>query len=125
MFYYVSHLLLAFSWAILLLTFIKILSFKKQDFTEAKIFGVLSFLTMILILLVGTKMMLLNPAIAKNGSWLHIKLSIDIILMVENSYLLFCAFKKQNLSKKNGNILYVLTFLGFLSMVVLTLTKAL
>jgi len=125
MFYYISHLLLAFSWAILLLTFIKILSFKTQDFTEAKIFGVLSFLTMILILLVGTKMMLLNPAIAKNGSWLHIKLSIDIILMVENSYLLFCAFKKQNLSKKNGNILYVLTFLGFLSMVVLTLTKAL
>jgi hypothetical protein len=46
-------------------------------------------------------------------------------LMVENSYLLFCAFKKQNLSKKNGNILYVLTFLGFLSMVALTLTKAL
>jgi len=125
MFYYISHLLLAFSWAILLLTFIKILSFKIQDFTEAKIFGVLSFLTMILILLVGTKMMLLNPAIAKNGSWLHIKLSIDIILMVENSYLLFCAFKKQNLSKKNGNILYVLTFLGFLSMVALTLTKAL
>ncbi len=125
MFYYVSHLLLAFSWAILLLTFIKILSFKTQDFTEAKIFGVLSFLAMILILLVGTKMMLLNPAIAKNGSWLHIKLSIDIVLMVENLYLLFYAFKKQNLSKKNGNILYVLTFLGFLSMVALTLTKAL
>ena len=76
---YVVHLLLAFAWAMFLLTFIKTMQY--GDFTEAKVFGVLSFVFMIAILIVGTKMMLLNHSIIQSGKWIHLKLSLDIVLI--------------------------------------------
>jgi len=121
MFYYVTHLLLAFSWAIFLLTFIK--TMQNGDILESKIFGILSLITMIAILIIGTKMMLLDHSIIKSGKWIHLKLSLDIVLMGETIFLLNLLRKGKQVSKKCGNIIYIFTYLSFMTMIFLTLTK--
>ena len=119
---YVVHLLLAFAWAMFLLTFIKTMQY--GDFAEAKLFGILSFVFMIAILIVGTKMMLLNHSIIQSGKWIHLKLSFDIVLMLENLFLLKLLFKdKKKLSRKCGNILYFFSYLAFMTMIFLTMTR--
>ena len=119
---YLIHLLLAFSWAILLLTFIK--SMQNKNITESKIFGILSTIAMIAILIVGTKMMLADHTIIKSGKWIHVKLSLDIILMLEDLFLLKLLKQGKFVSSKCGNIMYIFSFLAFLSMIILTMTRS-
>jgi len=121
MYYYVGHLLLAFSWAIFLLTFIK--SMQHKDLLESKIFGILSLISMIAILIVGTKMMLNDHSIIKSGKWIHLKLSLDIILMGENLFLLNLLRVKKFVSQKCGNIMYIFSYLSFIIMIILTMLK--
>jgi len=121
MYNFIFHLLLAFSWAIFLLTFIK--SIQHNSFFEAKIFGILSLLTMILVLIVGTKMMLADHSIIKSGKWIHLKLSFDIILMLENLYLFKFIKNRTSLSTKQGNLLYLFSFIAFIIMISLTMFK--
>jgi len=121
MYLYVGHLLLAFSWAIFLLTFIK--SMQNKNLTESKIFGILSLIAMITILIVGTKMMLNDHSIIKSGKWIHLKLSLDIILMGENLFLLKILKQGKFVSSKCGNIMYIFSFISFLAMITLTMLK--
>jgi uncharacterized membrane protein len=121
MFYYVGHLLLAFSWAIFLLTFIK--SMQNQDIIESKIFAFLSILSMISILIIGTKMMLMNHSIIQSGKWIHFKLSLDIILMLENIFLVILLIKHKSITKKYANVMYIFSFISFMVMILLTLTR--
>ena len=122
MYYYVGHLLLAFLWAIFLLTFIK--SMQNKNLTESKLFGILSVITMIAILIVGTKMMLNDHSIIKSGKWIHVKLSFDIILMGENLFLLKLLFKdKKFVSTKCGNIMYFFSLFSFILMIILTMLR--
>ena len=121
MYLYVGHLLLAFSWAIFLLTFIK--SMQNKNLTESKIFGILSLIAMIAILIVGTKMMLNDHSIIKSGKWIHLKLSLDIILMGENLFLLKILKQGKFVSSKCGNIMYIFSFISFLAMITLTMLK--
>jgi len=121
MYYYLSHLLLAFCWAIFLLTFIK--SMQNKNLTESKIFGILSLIAMIAILIVGTKMMLNNHEIIKSGKWIHVKLSLDIILMVENLFLLKLLKQGKFVSSKCGNIMYIFSLLSFMAMITLTMLR--
>ena len=120
MYFYVIHLLLAFSWAIFLLTFIKSMQY---DINESKIFAFLSIISMITILGVGTKMMLMDHSIIKSGKWIHVKLSFDILLMIENLFLVNLLRKGKQVSKKCGNIMYIFTYISFMLMVFLTLTR--
>jgi uncharacterized membrane protein len=121
MYYYLGHLLLAFLWAIFLLTFIK--SMQNQNLTESKLFGILSIITMIVILIVGTKMMLNDHSIIKSGKWIHVKLSLDIILMLENLFLLKILKQGKFVSSKCGNIMYFFSLFAFLSMIILTMLR--
>jgi len=121
MYFYVGHLLLAFSWAIFLLTFIK--SLQNKNLQESKIFGVLSLIAMIAILIVGTKMMVNDHSIIKSGKWIHLKLTLDIILMGENLFLLRILKQGKFVSSKCGNIMYVFSFISFLFMITLTMLR--
>jgi len=121
MYLYVGHLLLAFSWAIFLLTFIK--SLQNKNLTESKIFGYLSLISMIIILIVGTKMMLNDHSIIKSGKWIHVKLSLDIILMGENLFLLKILKQGKFVSTKCGNIMFIFSFISFLTMITLTMLR--
>jgi putative membrane protein len=120
MYYYIIHLLLAFSWAIFLLTFIKSMQY---DINESKIFAILSIISMIAILAIGTKMMLLDHSIIKSGKWIHVKLSFDILLMIENLFLVNLLRKQKQVSKKCGNIMYIFTYISFMLMIFLTLIR--
>jgi len=120
MYFYVIHLLLAFSWAIFLLTFIKSMQY---DINESKIFAFLSIISMIAILGVGTKMMLMDHSVIKSGKWIHVKLSFDILLMISNLFLVNLLRKGKQVSKKCGNIMYIFTYISFMLMVFLTLTR--
>ena len=123
MLFYVGHLLLAFSWAIFLLTFIKTLQ-NEIEGKEVKLFALLSTISMIAVLIVGTKMMLMDHSIIKSGKWIHLKLSFDIVLMLENLFLLKLLFKdKKKLSRKCGNILYFFSYFAFMIMIFLTMTR--
>ena len=121
MLYYVVHLALAFGWAMFLLTFIKTMQFK--DIKESKIFGLLSFIFMLLVMMVGVKIMLSNHSIIKSGYWIHLKLSIDILLMLETLFLLNLLRVGKFISAKCGNIMYISTFIGFILMIFLTMLR--
>jgi hypothetical protein len=121
MLYYTSHLALAFGWAMFLLTFIKTMQFK--DNKESKIFGLLSFIFMLLVMMVGVKIMLSNHSIIKSGYWIHLKLSIDILLMLETLFLLNLLRVGKFISTKCGNIMYISTFIGFILMIFLTMLR--
>jgi len=121
MYYFVSHLLLAFLWAVFLLNFIK--AMQNQNLTDSKIFGILSVISMIAILIVGTKMMLNDHSIIKSGKWIHTKLSFDIILMIENLFLLNLLRKNKFVSNKCGNIMFYFSLISFLIMITLTMLR--
>jgi len=121
MLYYIVHLALAFGWAMFLLTFIKTMQFK--DVGESKVFGILSVIFMLVVMMVGIKIMLSNHSIIKSGYWIHLKLSIDIILMLETLFLLNLLRIGKFITKKLGNIMFVLTFIGFILMIFLTMLR--
>ena len=119
-FYYGLHLIAVFSWAVFLLQFIK--SYQ-NDLDDKYIFGFLSLFMMFVVLFVGTKLMLLNSSVTKSGNWLHVKLSFDILLMIENITLLAFVFKHKTLSKKILEILYWLSYVAFVLMVALSVFR--
>jgi uncharacterized membrane protein len=95
----------------------------QYDINESKIFAILSIISMIAILGVGTKMMLMDHSVIKSGKWIHVKLSFDILLMIENLFLVNLLRKGKQVSKKCGNIMYIFTYISFMLMVFLTLTR--
>jgi len=120
MFLYGIHFLVVMSWAIFLLSFIKSV---QNDLKDKYLFGILSLVFMLFVLVVGTKLMLLNPSVAKSGMWIHIKLSIDIILMIENIFLLIVLFKKKIFSAKFYIIMYWFSYLAFMAMAGLSMFR--
>jgi len=120
MFLYGIHFLVVMSWAIFLLSFIKSL---QNDLKDRYLFGILSVTFMLAVLFVGIKLMLLNPSVAKSGMWIHIKLSIDIILMIENIFLLIVLFKKKIFSAKFYIIMYWFSYLAFMAMAGLSMFR--
>ena len=85
---------ISFLWAVFLISFILSFWFKKY----VKIFAILSSVFMALVFYTGIKLMHLFPNIAKSGMWIHIKLSLVLIVMAINLYLLFKFFKKSNIN---------------------------
>ncbi len=117
---YGLHLLVVVSWAIFLLQFIKSLQNRLSD---RYLFGYLSLILMFIVLFIGTKMILLNPAVAKSGKWLHTKLSFDILLMIENLALFVMMFKDKFFSSKTYEWLYWFSYASFMIMLGLSVFK--
>jgi len=112
------HMVAVFLWAVFLTTAINELKYK-----PSKLFLSISFLFMLIVLGVGTKIMLLYPEVTKSGNWLHIKLSFDIIVMLVNVYLLVIGFKNRTLEAKKADLLYWSVVFMFVLMYVLTLFR--
>jgi len=91
--YYGFHFLTVISWMVFLLQFIKSLEYRK--FSEGYIFGLLSIFFMIVLTYLGTKLILFNPSIEKSGNWFHLKLSVVLIIIFENIYLIYAFLKKK------------------------------
>jgi len=115
-----AHLIAAISWVVFLLLFIKSLDHESKD---VYLFMGLSLVFMFAVLGIGTKIMLLNPAFAHSGNWLHVKLSIDIVLMIENIYLAYIALRKKVIPKRKLQIMFWVSYLLFMAMVFLTIFK--
>ena len=120
MFFYGIHFLVVMSWAIFLLEFIKTL---QNNLKDKYLFGILSIIFMFIVLFVGTKLILLNPSVSKSGMWLHIKLSIDILLMIENVFLVIVLFKNKAFSDKFYISIYWLSYLAFMAMAGLSMFR--
>jgi len=122
MYYYLfgAHFMLVVAWVVFFLLLIVAI---EHNLKEKKLFAVLSLVFMLAVLGVGTKMMLLNPAVTKSGMWLHIKLSFDILVMLENIYFAYVAFRDKQLNKKFLKIVFWINFLIFMIMICLTIFK--
>ncbi len=118
--YFALHLIVAVSWMIFLLQFIK--SAQNNDVGKY-IFGFLSLFFMVIVLFFGVKLMLLNPSVAKSGGWLHVKLSFAVLLILENTVLLYFVLRKKHLSAKCLEICYWLSYIAFMFMIYLTMYR--
>lgn len=108
------HLIAGISWMVFLLQFVR---------EKKLIFNVLSLVFMLIVLILGTKSILLNPSIAKSGGWLHTKLSLVIVLMLENVYLSIRAFKKKGISKFLSEVIYWFDYIVLVAILVLSLFR--
>jgi len=115
------HLLVVVSWMLFLLQFIKAVEYKKD--IEGYIFGLLSLFFMVIVLFIGTKMISMNPAVAKSGGWLHLKLSLVALLMLENIFFLYNFFKKKSVSVKFAEILYWVSYMFFMFILALSMFR--
>ena len=86
MFCYFCHAGIVVTWGIFLLIAIKITQF---DLNEAKKYFSYALGIMFLVLASGIKLIMLNPFAIKSGGWLHTKLLIVFMLMLENVYFYF------------------------------------
>ncbi len=119
--YFNLHLIAAISWMVFLLQFIKTFQYDKK--ADKVIFNFLSLFFMLIVLFLGIKMILMNPAVAKKSGWLHTKLSFVIILMLENIYLSLKFFKKKKITRLFLEILYWLSYILFILSISLSLFK--
>ena len=119
--YFNLHLIAAISWMVFLLQFIKTFQYDKK--ADKVIFNFLSLFFMLIVLFLGIKMILMNPAVAKKSGWLHTKLSFVIILMLENVYLSLKFFKKKKITRLFLEILYWLSYILFILVISLSLFK--
>jgi len=117
--YYGLHFVFFFSYGLFFLQFIKSL----QTNSQAKIYALLSIVFMFLLLFDGIKLILLNPEISKSGGWLHTKLFIFLIVMIENLYLVYNFFTKKIFSLKIYEILYWINYFLFIIMILLAIFK--
>ena len=113
------HMMVVFCWAVFLVSSVQ--SLRCNQFS--RFLAVLSVIFMLSVLFIGTKLMLLFPSVAKSGMWIHVKLSIDILAMLVNIYLVYVVFKNKTISQKLSDILYWAIVLMFLIMYGLTLFK--
>ncbi len=120
MFYFVLHIIVVVSWVLFLLQFIK--SLQHKVFSESYIFGFLSLFFLIVSFYLGVKLIKLNPHDLTNG-WLHLKITLALILAVENLFYLIKFFLKKPISIKFAEISYWISYLIFVFILYLTLAK--
>jgi len=120
MLFFGLHLLAVVSWVVFLLLLVKAV---ENDTPDKFIFSVLSLFFMFLVLYLGVRLMLLNPAVAKSGGWLHVKLSFDIVMMLFNIYLVYVVFKNKSVSSKFLEIAFWLSYIIFMFMLYLTMFR--
>ena len=120
-FYFSFHIIVVVSWVLFLLQFIK--SLQHQKISEEYIFGFLSLFFLILTFYLGVKLISFNIDILKSGGWLHLKITLAVILAIENIYYFIKFIKKKPISKKLSEISYWLTYVFFVFILFLTLFR--
>jgi len=118
--YYNLHILAVVSWMVFLLQLIKSIEYDKK--ADKIIFSFLSLFFMGILTFLGVKLILLNPSIEKSANWLHFKLSLVLVLMFENLFLVYVAFKNK-LKEKILEIMYWASYILFVIILFLTTFK--
>jgi len=113
------HIIAVFCWAVFLVSLVQSLRCNQSS----RFLAVLSVIFMLSVLFIGTKLMLLFPSVAKSGMWIHVKLSIDILAMLVNIYLVYVVFKNKTISQKLSDIIFWIIIIIFTVMYALTLFK--
>jgi len=117
-FYFALHVIIVVSWIVFFLQFVK--SYQYERITDGYIFGFLSVLFFILTFLAGMKLISLDMSILKTGGWLHLKITLALIIGVENIYYVISFFKKKTISKKILEISYWISYVIFMFILFLT-----
>ena len=120
MFYFALHSIVVVSWAIFLLQFIKSMENKTKDLF---IFSILSIFSLILTFILGIKLITINLDILKSGGWLHLKITLAVILAIENFVYLILFFKKKEVSAKILEISYWGSYIIFMIILFLTFMR--
>ncbi len=115
------HLLVVVSWMLFLLQFIKAVEYKRD--IEGYIFGILSLFFMVAVLFIGVKMMLINTGVVKSGGWFHLKLSLVVLLIIENIFFLYKFVKKRSVNIKFAEILYWVSYMFFMFILALSMFR--
>ena len=118
--YYNLHIISVVSWMVFLLQLLKSIEYNKK--ADKIIFSFLSLFFMGILTFLGVKLILLNPSIEKSANWLHFKLTLVLILMFENFFLIYVAFKK-SLKEKILEIMYWISYILFVIILFLTTFK--
>jgi len=118
--YYNLHIISVVSWMVFLLQLIKSIEYNKK--VDKFIFSFLSLFFMGILTFLGVKLILLNPSIEKSANWLHFKLSLVLVLMFENLFLVYVAFKNK-LKEKILEIMYWISYTLFVIILFLTTFK--
>ncbi len=113
------HMLAVFCWAVFMVSLAKSLMYGEKS----RLLAGLSLFFMFAVLLVGTKIMLMMPQIIKTGMWIHVKLSFDIVVMLENVYLAIIVFKSKPVNNKIVSFIYWSSVLMFVAMYYLTMFR--
>ncbi len=64
-----------------------------------------------------------NTAILKSGGWLHLKITLAVILAIENLYYFVKFLLKKTISKKIAELNYWISYLIFVFILYLTLFR--
>jgi len=120
-FYFAFHIIVVVSWVLFLLQFIK--AYQHQNRAEAYIFGILSLFFLIITFYLGVKLIMFNTAILKSGGWLHLKITLAVILAIENLYYFVKFLLKKTISKKIAELNYWISYLIFVFILYLTLFR--
>ena len=115
------HLLVVVSWMLFLLQFIKAVEYKRD--IEGYIFGILSLFFMVAVLFIGVKMMLMNTGVVKSGGWFHLKLSLVVLLIIENIFFLYKFVKKRSVNIKFAEISYWVSYMFFMFILALSMFR--
>ena len=120
MFYFAMHSIAVVSWAIFLLQFIKSFEFENSD---TYIFSILSLFFLVLVFYLGIKLITFNPLILKSGGWLHLKITLALLLGIENIFFAIKFYKRKTISKKVLEISYWLSYVTFMLILFLTFVR--
>jgi len=118
--YFGFHLFFAFFWVAFFLILNKIAEYSRKD---EKFYLILTIILIVLLLVFGSKMLLINPAITKSGGWLHTKLSIFILLILENLYFAYLFMKNKAVSPTVLKYLYAVNVVLIAVMLLLSIFK--
>ncbi len=121
MYYFAFHVIVVVSWILFLLQFIK--AYQYHKIAQGYIFGILSIFFLIIAFYLGIKLIMFNESILKSGGWLHLKITLAVILAIENIYYFIKFLLKKSISNKIAEINYWLDYLIFVFILFLTLIR--
>ncbi len=120
-FYFSLHIIAVTSWIMFLLQFIK--SLQHQRINEGYVFGFLSLFFLVVTFYLGIKLIGFNHDIFKSGGWLHLKITLALMLGIENIYYFYKFVRRKKISLKLAEINYWMTYLIFVFILFLTLFR--
>jgi len=118
MFYFALHAIIVVSWIVFFLQFVK--SYEYNRVIDSYIFGFLSILFLLLTFIVGIKLATFNASILKTQGWLHLKITLALIIALENIFYIVQFLRKKTISKKILEISYWISYVVFMFILFLT-----